>query len=329
MPLPPNPHHAGIVVATACDDNYAPHCGAMLTSLVVNNPDVKFRMVILAQASDLSEENRARFSSFTESGKVTVEFKTVAEDRLSDLHVASFSLPCWYRIFLTELLPECPRALYLDADTIITGEITELWETALENKLFAAAKNPLYPYQPQWPIEQLQLPSMDAYLNSGVLVLDLEKMRADKTLERLLEYAQQHPENRCPDQDALSVVCEGQWQKLDPIWNTQSSYFYFGYRWLGMSVTSLRELRDQARIIHYIGPNKPWQFVDRHPKKHLYLHYRKNSPWGACQLENRSIGHALLRWLPFTLQMRLRTSTRRIKRVISHDYKESESLAND
>lgn len=71
------------------------------------------------------------------------------------------------RLALSKLLPDCSRALWLDCDTIVKHDISELWDLDMTDHYFAAVREP-----------RKSTDSM-LYINAGVLMCNLEKLRAD------------------------------------------------------------------------------------------------------------------------------------------------------
>ena len=127
-----------------------------------------------------------------------------------------------YRLFIPIILPrEISRVIYIDADTIVTLDINELWNVNLNGKPLAAVP------ESQNGIEQRNLEifvpvkigrvKWTDYFNSGLLFLDLNLLRAhsDKDLfSYCLRFLQQNPSCTHPDQDALNAVFANQYVQL-------------------------------------------------------------------------------------------------------------------
>ena len=48
-----------------------------------------------------------------------------------------------YRFILADLLPSLDRIIYLDVDTLVLRDLTELWRTDLEGKFIGVVKDAL------------------------------------------------------------------------------------------------------------------------------------------------------------------------------------------
>ena len=110
------------------------------------------------------------------------------------------------RLALPIMFPEEQRMLWLDIDTIVDRDISELFETDLNGCYIGAAIEP----------ERCVKPFV--YFNAGVLLEDLEKLRDGKCLE-LIDYINRNKLS-FPDQDVYNILCQGRIKPIDPIYNS-------------------------------------------------------------------------------------------------------------
>jgi lipopolysaccharide biosynthesis glycosyltransferase len=234
-----------------------------------------------------------------------LEFHRVHRERLADFPAGPFHQAAWCRVFLPELLTNLDKVVYLDSDLIVTDSLVPLWETDISGHLLAAVTNPLYPFMPDWPTQVLGLPDRRQYFNSGVLLMNLASMRTAGCTEELRRYARNHPDNRCPDQDALSALFHSWRLPLHPRWNVQTTLFDLPASLLPFSPAQVQEALEAPAVIHFIGPFKPWQYLCRHPLQQLYFDHLEQTPWPVRPLEGRTPVNVLLRPLPLIWQERL------------------------
>jgi len=229
---------------------------------------------------------------------------------VDDLAEGYFPRSVWLRILLPEVLAVSDRVVYLDADVIVTDSLMPLWRSPLGTDLLGAVSNPLYPYMPPYPRDQLGIDDPADYFNSGVLLMNLDQMRRERTGEALRNYAIENPGNWYPDQDALNAVCRGRWRRLHPRWNVQSTIYELPPSALPFSDEEVCEARHHPAVVHFIGPFKPWQYLCRHPLQRLYTEHAAATPWGAPNLEGRTLKNAVLRRLPIAWIDRWMTAER-------------------
>lgn len=110
------------------------------------------------------------------------------------------------RLALHEILPEEDRVLWLDIDTIVNADITDLMKTDLDGCYVAAAEEPIRSKDPF------------LYFNAGVMILDLKKLR-DGMADLLIRYVNR-VDMRFPDQDVINLLCQGRIKPVSPYWNS-------------------------------------------------------------------------------------------------------------
>lgn len=100
---------------------------------------------------------------------------------------------CMARLAAPDLI-DADRALYLDVDTIVCGDLTELYNIDMAGKWFAAV-----PELPgRWdPFNH------ERYYNAGVLLMNLRQMRADNAGAELIKAVNRFP-YRFAEQDAIN-----------------------------------------------------------------------------------------------------------------------------
>jgi lipopolysaccharide biosynthesis glycosyltransferase len=159
-----------------------------------------------------------------------------------------FSRDMYSRYILPDLLEDKDRVLYLDSDTLITGDIAELYNTKLGNNLAAGVrdigitKDDLQGYAKNLGLDDGQ------YFNSGVLLLNLDKMRKENVTKKLIEETDRLSDKlQHPDQDIINLVMRDKIGELPNIWNYQDED-----RRLDPGI-----LKD-SKIIHYTTAIKPW-----------------------------------------------------------------------
>ena len=109
------------------------------------------------------------------------------------------------RIWTALALPDIDRCVYLDNDTLVRKSLLPLWKTDLGGKMLGMNMGtvPEYGY------------------NSGVMLMDLAKMRSDKDMwVRLADFLNKEAKTFfCPDQTAINRFFKDEIHPIDRIWN--------------------------------------------------------------------------------------------------------------
>jgi lipopolysaccharide biosynthesis glycosyltransferase len=309
-------------VACGADERYVPHLAVMLHSLCVNARDTPVHIHVMD--GGLPDAAKDYLRRVVAAHRRPIDFISIDARRLQHLRQAEwFSAANYYRMLLAELLPDLARVLYLDADIVVEGDVGPLWRGDLAGCELGAVPNVLHPKNPQDHVFNLGLKAARDYLNSGVLLMDLQRMRETQMPRRLLEYAGAHPQLMLyADQDAFNGVLQGQWHRLHPRWNVQTTMLEVEAAAQPLVASELADALRQPAVIHYMGWWKPWRLWSNHPLRRNYRRYAKQLPRPVYAVSKDAVTLleyyfpgwillAYLRWRP-----RLAAVKRRIKAAL-------------
>ena len=245
-------YKAEIPVFFTIDDSYAPYLGVALTSMK-ENASLEYDYKIIVVEQKLSDVNRRKLQALEEPGFSIsfVRMDAVAEkitDREENrLRCDYFTLTIYYRLFIADMFPQYDRAIYIDSDVVIPGDISKLYEINLGECLIGACPDYSISDVPELVQYTGEAVGMETgkYINSGVLLLNLKKMREVKLADHFLGLLDRHHFNCiAPDQDYLNAMCNGK-------------ILYLDRKWDAMPVRGREPLKD-PQIIHYNLFEKPW-----------------------------------------------------------------------
>ncbi len=241
-----------IPVFFSIDNGYAPFLAVALKSAIANaSPDRHYRAIILHQ--DLTEENRRRIAALA-APNFPVEFVPMERgleaitDRMSNrLRCDYFTLTIYFRLFIPAMFPQYDKAIYIDSDVVVPGDLAELYDLELGDNLIAACPDHSVVEVPELAryMENAVGVGRYHYVNSGVLLMNLKALREAQFDRHFLDLlTTYHLDCIAPDQDYLNAICCGRILFLDP-------------RWDAMPTEGKPPVRD-VKIIHYNLFSKPW-----------------------------------------------------------------------
>ncbi len=246
-----------IPVCYATDNNYVYPTLVSITSILENaRESTHYNIYILSGGVD--QYNREKISSLNEHYKNHNIILVDMDNSYSGSETRSWSTAMYYRLKLASILPDVKKCIYLDGDTIINKDLSELYNLDMSNYYMAGSSDSRR--QCHSYAAQIGIPSIDQYICSGVLLMNLEKIRNDN-LEPKFDQFIDVKVNRekvawFPDQDAINAVCYGRILELSVnhvlIPDLENSPFGKADPWS----TKEQAYRD-PNIIHYAGP-KPW-----------------------------------------------------------------------
>ena len=286
-----------VLIACAANETFLASASVLLHSLAATAGTEPLDVVVLHD-EPLTPRGQTWLRESAGPAGVRLRFVAIDSAVLQDLPPQHFPRTIWARMLLPEVLAEAGRVLYLDADTIVMQSLLPLWETRLDGAPLAAVANPLHPFMGEQPRLDLGIQDARRYFNSGVLLMNLDAMRSERSILRMREYASAHPANPYPDQDAFNALFSERHVSLHPRWNAQTSMWDLGLNRLPFGPEEVREARARPAIIHFTGPFKPWHYLCRHPFCDSYFEHLAATPWPAPAIEGRTPVNRLRRRLP-------------------------------
>lgn len=267
------------IVCAVEGESYVRHAAAMLHSLLATQSEAAVHIEYL-HGDDTSARGRRRLAAMVEKMGAQITYHRVPDDWVAGLPIKGFTRKAtWYRIFLTRLLPEVQRAIYLDLDLLVLDSLSELWDTPMNGYLIGAVSN--VPPGTERGRERPELGG-DRYFNAGVLLLDMVAMRREEVDEQLRRFAVANAARLAlRDQDALNEVLHDRRLPLHPRWNVMNSIQAWDYAAEYFSEAEVIEARRRPAIRHFEGPsfNKPWHLLCDLDSQRDYRQHRKGTPW--------------------------------------------------
>lgn len=275
-------------IAMITDNNYVKPTIIAITSLKYNKlENTNYKIYILTtnlsnkninllkkcQANDIEIE-------ILNKNNIVENFQGINQDR----HVTPAAL---IKFFLPQIFPNLDKILYLDGDILIQKDLKKLYDTDIKQNYAAVVKDTL------GVLDRKHMNKIDIknefYFNSGVMLLNLEKMRQDNITDKLIEFRISKKQHFM-DQDAFNGVVGHNVEYMS------YKYNFLNYYLTVMSVQNLSKLFNEilpleeksiyenCAIIHLGGKEKPWNY-DLGYLTDLYEYYHKKSI-----LKHRKIG---------------------------------------
>jgi len=283
-----------IHVAYCLDDGYAEYtCVSMASMLANTKSNIHFHVV----SNRLGDENKAKLSSLSERfPQMLLSFHKFTFDSDGfEIGRTHLTAEAYYRIYLPEILPDLERILYIDGDTVINGDISELWNIDLGEYTVGVVVD-LHSQIHMERCKAIGFNDDDLYFNSGVLLINLKKFEKYQFIRQiptiipeLYEKVTKINEGWFPDQDLLNYKFNAdksalflplQYNFLDQVITMYESKLPFKH--------GCYELKDWAQvysnpvIIHYVDSVKPFPLNGKMKLSYhwrLYYKYKALTPF--------------------------------------------------
>lgn len=245
-----------IPIFYAIDDSYAKFVAVSIKSLIMNaNNNYNYDINVIYE--NLSEENAKKLKSLeTDNVKIILtemnQNLSMITDKLGNrLREYTFTLTIFFRLFIPVMFPKYDKCIYIDADTVIPGDISRLYNEDLEDNYLGCIvdKSTIDNEILASYFEEVVGIPRDKYINSGVLLMNSKKLRELKIDEKFLDlYTKYGFDVIAPDQDYINSMCYGHIKYLSDIYDA-------------MPNPNNKEV-EKPVIIHYNLFLKPWQYDD-------------------------------------------------------------------
>ena len=243
-----------IPIFYAIDDSYAKFVAVSIKSLIMNaNNNYNYDINVIYE--NLSEENAKKLKSLeTDNVKIILtkmnQNLSMITDKLGNrLREYTFTLTIFFRLFIPVMFPKYDKCIYIDADTVIPGDISRLYNEDLGNNYLGCIvdKSTIDNEILASYFEEVVGIPRDKYINSGVLLMNSKKLRELKIDEKFLDlYTKYGFDVIAPDQDYINSMCYGHIKYLSDIYDA-------------MPNPNNKEV-EKPVIIHYNLFLKPWQY---------------------------------------------------------------------
>ncbi|MBQ7524453.1 MAG: DUF4422 domain-containing protein [Alphaproteobacteria bacterium] len=288
-----------VPVVFCADENYFPYLCVAINSLICNgssgnNYDI---FVIVDSVKESSKRKLAEFVS--EKGEnVNITFIDVepylreVDKSIFYIH-GYFSIAVYWRLFIPRILKNFDKVIYLDCDTVVLSDIADLYKENLGDNIIGGVKDvgiilgvqdgvPHYQDGLAYYTEKLKVKDINNYVCSGVLLLNLNKMRQENFEAKCIEKIIEMKTLSCPDQDVINSVCAGRIKilpmKWDLIWNYHPQHpdlmNLFPNKLCGEFLSSYKK----PSIIHYCGGSKPLR-APNYPLAEHFWKYARQTPF--------------------------------------------------
>ncbi len=246
-----------INVLMLTDNNYISQMKVAIYSACKNTSSaIKIIFNILCD-KQLNQVSRERLTALQEIfSNIKVNFHEVDENDFiyakSDYRVPPIS---YYRLVSAKVL-KADKAIFLDTDLIVEMDLMELFKIDIEDYYIAAVRDlypVLHPNMALWYSENYNIKNFSDYVNAGVLLMNLKKMREDNIVDIFLNELKN--KNLWLDQDIFNRVCSGKIYLLDWRFNHVCLFSDEEYEWNYKS----NKNKNAKEILHFCGPDKPWE----------------------------------------------------------------------
>lgn len=282
LPVSPAFQVNNLAITLQTSNFFAPYAAVTILS-IIDNAAPEYNYDILVTAWDMKEATERKLVSLAEGREnvsvrvvdVSAEIKPYQDFAKKRRDYERFSATGVVRLALPSLLKDFDVVLNLDCDTLVRADVSELFRYDLDEYCMGGVPDMIYytvvnidpkeeKYITDKVFNKLKLDKLSDYLNAGLLLLNLKKIRAEYTQEQIMDYAIDGDNfYRCYEQDTFNGLFKGKKLALPPAWNWfVEDCIKRGERGRSPSdeyLQSYYDAEENVKLFHYVGASKPWQ----------------------------------------------------------------------
>lgn len=258
-----------IPIFFSIDDNYVPFFTVAAHSIMDNaSKEYNYKFIILNDGLEKTSEEKLKK---LEDENFKIEFVNVNEKIKSIENDLSFRLrdyytnSIYYRIFIPSLFKNYDKALYLDADITVVDDISKLYFEDIGDNMLGVITDGVVNADERLVKYTKEVVGADEgmYFNSGILVMNLKKLREEKIEEKFIYLLSKYNfDTVAPDQDYLNFLCKG-----------SLKYIHIG--WDRMPVPDANFDDEDLHLIHYNMFQKPWKYDNVMYEEYFWKYAKK------------------------------------------------------
>ncbi len=257
-----------IPIFFSTDDNYIPYLDIAISSLMENaSNEYEYRIIVLNTGLKADNVNKVKKREKTGFKIDFIDISKQLGNIISRFkNVYHFSIAAYYRLFIASLFPEYDKVLYLDADIVVLGDISKLYETELGDNILAAVPDQYVKITEEFKNYTKNAIGVEPenYISSGVLVINLGEFRRNGIEEKFTHLLGEYDFDLLdPDQAYLNYLCRGKILFLPNGWN---------------KVPLPTPSEGEKNIVHFALYKKPWEYDDVIDGE-CFWDYAKRSPF--------------------------------------------------
>lgn len=242
-----------IPIFYACDDNFVKYTIVSLQSMIRNaSTDHRYHVYVL-HTNIAPETQNQLFQLKNDNFDISFENVTGYLDSISHrLPIRDYySKTTYFRLFIADMFPQYDKAIYIDSDTVVQGDISRMYLTDIGDAYVGACHEQAMVQVDEYGTYAEKVVGIDRnfFFNAGVLLINCRQFRAHNVLEQFTRLLGEYNFVVTQDEDYLNLICKDRVYWLDQRWNTE----VFGH---------IPYPIEEACILHYIMTNKPWHYAD-------------------------------------------------------------------
>ncbi len=269
-----------INVAYGLDNGYTYPTLVSITSILENSDSHSYYLFyLLVDKNSFNEENKKIFRNLEKKyDRCEIIILEISGEKFSKANLERYPMATYYRLLLADLIPDANRIIYLDGDTLIYSDLSDMYNLDMKDNIILGFVDNSFKKAQEFGIRTYR------YVTAGVLLINLKKIRKDNYTQKFFEFIDKNQNKLTQeDQTVINIVLHGKIDLLPPeygIWNFNNKdklLYHNNYNSKNSRIRAYNE-KDVIKawkfpnILHFVRA-KPWK------KKTKHTHNRFHGDW--------------------------------------------------
>lgn len=253
-----------------------------ISLLETKNNDTFYELNALV-SPDFSQDNIDKIKSIEDTYKNQCSINIIVMDNRFDNiknGTGRISNACAYKFSISEMFPHYDKVIYLDTDILVFEDLNEMYNIDIGDNYIGG----VYSFR-RWLInksliKRLDIPDLFQYVQAGVLIFNLSKIREDNIIPKCLKLIGSFFDS--VDQHIFNKVCYGHIKLIPPKYNVciGQDELFFNKSEIAFYAYRLKDIEEACSpvIYHYARPTKPWN-TSKVKYSSVWYRYYSKSPY--------------------------------------------------
>ena len=277
-----------IHICLVSDNNYMIHTAETIASVLYNsNLRDTYHFYILA--SGISNKNKQKLERLKKIRDFTIDYPFIDYSKLDIFKKVKRSpwvpIDTFNRILMPDLLPNIEKAIFLDSDIVVMQDIAALYATDVSDCYIAGVEDLNY----AGLVRMLGYSKEYTYINSGIYLMNLAQLRKDNYYQHIVEtVSKEYPKYTVAEQCVINSCFHEHIKLIPHKWNMYHIFLNRPqYNFIPYDINMWNDGLRNPAIVHFVGPDKPWNYNSTHPYRDEYLKYLRMTPWKSLYYKNK------------------------------------------
>ena len=269
-----------IAVAYGLDNKYTyPTLVSMISVLENSSRYTFYTFYLLVEKNIFKQENKDKLMNLEDKyERCKINILELTNENLKYARTNRYPMAAYYRLLLPDLITDFNRVIYLDGDTLVFNDLTEMFNLEMNNNIMLGFVDNSFQKAEEFGIKTYK------YVTSGVLLINLKKLRKYNYTAKFFDFIEDNKDKLTQeDQTVINIVLHGKIDLLPPkygMWNFVKREDLIKHNCYGNINSNIKAYDEKEvfkawklpAIIHYVRA-KPWK------RKNSFTHREFHEKW--------------------------------------------------